>query len=328
MTASAAPAWSIPRMDRRTAYVAFAALILAVAAAPTLGLSSFLQSLVIEVLTFSILSMSLNLLIGYTGLVSFGHAAFFAVAGYGAAIAAIRLNPEVFVTFSIGIVASSLLAVVIGWLSIRLSGFYFLMITFTFAQMVYVAAVGWKVWTGGSDGLIIPGPTLFGHPVLETRRGLYYTTLVVFVVSCSDHVLACDLAVRPYADRNPRARPADAGAGLQCAPLQARRVRCRRGTGERRRRAECAIQSFISPESAHWTESAIILVMVLIGGTNFFVGPIVGTAIVLLLQHWLSSYTQYWGLVLGSLFVALITTAREGIVGVVVDGWNRLRSER
>ena len=328
MTASAAPAWSIPKTDRRTAYVAFAALILAVAAAPALGLSSFLQSLIIEVLTFSILSMSLNLLIGYTGLVSFGHAAFFAVAGYGAAIAAIRLSPEVFVTFSIGIVASSLLAMVIGWLSIRLSGFYFLMITFTFAQMVYVAAVGWKVWTGGSDGLIIPGPTLFGHPVLETRKGLYYTTLVVFVVSCAImYWLVTSQFGRTLIgirERAPRMRAL--GYNVRRYKLGAFVAGAALASVAGVLNAQFNL--FISPESAHWTQSAIILVMVLIGGTNFFVGPIVGTAIVLLLQHWLSSYTQYWGLVLGSLFVALITTAREGIVGVVVDGWNRLRSER
>jgi branched-chain amino acid transport system permease protein len=250
------------------------------------------------------------------------------VAGYGAAIAAIRLSPEVFVTFSIGIVASSLLAMVIGWLSIRLSGFYFLMITFTFAQMVYVAAVGWKVWTGGSDGLIIPGPTLFGHPVLETRRGLYYTTLVVFVISCAImHWLVTSQFGRTLIgirERAPRMRAL--GYNVRRYKLGAFVAGAAMASIAGVLNAQFNL--FISPESAHWTQSAIILVMVLIGGTNFFVGPIVGTAIVLLLQHWLSSYTQYWGLVLGSLFVALITTAREGIVGVVVDGWNRLRSER
>jgi branched-chain amino acid transport system permease protein len=325
MTDAVTPAWSIPKADRRLAYLAFAAFIVLIALAPVLGLSSFLQSLVIEILIFSILSMSLNLLMGYTGLVSFGHAAFFAVAGYAAAIAAIRLTPEVLVTFSIGIVASSLLALVIGWLSIRLSGFYFLMITFTFAQMVYVAAVSWKVWTGGSDGLIIPGPTLLGHPILESRKALYYTTLVAFVVCCAIiyglitsqfgrtlvGIRECPPRMRAlgYNVRHYKLGAFIAGAALaSVAGL-----------------LNAQFNLFISPDAAHWTQSAITLVMVLIGGTSFFAGPIVGTAIVLLLQHWLSSYTQYWGLVLGLLFVALISFARQGLIGIVLDTWNELR---
>jgi len=318
-------AWSAPTPDRHGIYVICAAVVVAVAAAPALGLSSFLQSLVIEILVFSILSMSLNLLMGYTGLVSFGHAAFFAVAGYGAAIAAIRLSPEVLVTFPIGIAASSLLAVLVGWLSIRLSGFYFLMITFTFAQMIYVAAVGWKQWTGGSDGLIIPGPKLLGHPVLQSREAFYYAVLAAFVACC---IVMYGIVMSPF------------GRALVGIRERAPRMRA---LGYNVRRHKLAIffaaatlagvagvlnaqfNLFIAPESAHWTQSAIILVMVLIGGSNFFVGPIVGTAIVLLLQYWLSSYTEYWGLVLGLLFIALITGAREGLIGIAVDGWKTLQ---
>ena len=85
---------------------------------------------------------------------------------------------------------------------------------------------------------------------------------------------------------------------------------------------------FIAPESAHWTQSAITLVMVLIGGANFFVGPLVGTAVVLLLQYGLSSYTEYWGLVLGLMFIALITGAREGLIGIAADGWKELQGRK
>jgi branched-chain amino acid transport system permease protein len=89
--------------------------------------------------------------------------------------------------------------------------------------------------------------------------------------------------------------------------------------------ANALFNLFIAPESAHWTQSAMVLVMVLIGGASYFVGPIVGTTVVLLLQHWLSSHTEYWGLVLGILFIALITGAREGISGLVMNltGWLR-----
>jgi branched-chain amino acid transport system permease protein len=322
---SQAVSWSAPRRDRRAACAACAAVVAALAAAPALGLSSFLQSLVIEIMMFSILSMSLNLLIGYTGLVSFGHAAFFAAAGYAAAIAAIRLSPDVLVTVPAGIAASSLLAVLVGWLSIRLSGFYFLMITFTFAQMVYVAAARWKPWTGGSDGLIMPGPELLGQPVLQSREDFYYTALAVFAVCCA---AMYGIVTSPF--------------GRTLAGIRERAPRMRAlGYDVRRYKLGVFIVAaafasvagvlnalfnlFIAPESAHWTQSAIILVMVLIGGSNFFIGPVVGTAIVLLLQYGLSSYTEYWGLVLGLMFIAIITGAREGVIGIAADGWKRLQ---
>jgi branched-chain amino acid transport system permease protein len=323
---SSSMSWSAPRQDPRAAYVACAAVVAVVAAAPALGLSSFMQSLVIEIMMFSILSLSLNLLVGYAGLVSFGHAAFFAVAGYAAAIAAIRLSPDVLVTFPAGIAASSLLAVLVGWLSIRLSGFYFLMITFTFAQMVYVAASRWKPWTGGSDGLIIPSPELLGQPVLQSREAFYYTALIIFAVCCA---AMYGIVTSPFGRTLVGIR--------ECAP----RMRAL-GYNVRRYKLGAFVTAaafasiagvlnaqfnlFIAPESAHWTQSAIILVMVLIGGSNFFIGPIVGTAIVLLLQYWLSSYTEYWGLALGLLFIALITGAREGLIGIAVDSWNKLQS--
>jgi branched-chain amino acid transport system permease protein len=325
VTAFDAKAWAPLVQDLRMAYAICAAVIAAAAAAPVLGLPSFLQSLVIEILTFSILSMSLNLLVGYTGLVSFGHAAFFAVAGYSAALAAIKVSPDVLVTFPIGVAAASLLALPVGWLSIRLSGFYFLMITFTFAQMVYVAAVRWKPFTGGSDGLIIPGPELLGQSVLQSREAFYYTVLAVFVVC---NIIMYGVVMSPFGcalvgirECTPRMRAL--GYNVRLYKLGAFVAAAALAGVAGVLNAEFNL--FIAPESAHWTQSAIILVMVLIGGSHFFIGPIVGTTVVLLLQYSLSSYTEYWGLVLGSLFIALITGAREGLIGIVTDGWKKLQ---
>jgi branched-chain amino acid transport system permease protein len=315
----------VPARDDRPLFVLVAAMIVGLAAAPLLGLSLFQQSLVIEILIFSILAMSLDLLIGYTGLVSFGHAAFFAVAGYGAAIAAVRLSPEVGITFASGIAAAAVLAVAVGWLSIRLSGFYFLMITFAFAQMVYVAAVRWNKLTGGSDGLLVPSPKLFGRPVLQSREEFYFVTLAVFALCCA---IIYGIIRSQF------------GRTLMGIRERASRMRAL-GYNVRRYKLGAFVAGgaiagvagvlnlqfnlFIAPESAHWTQSALVLVMVLIGGSEFFLGPIVGAAIVLLLQHWLSSYTEYWGLILGLLFITLITGARQGLTGLAAGGWRRLR---
>src|SRR4029079_305248 len=118
-------------------WIAGAVAIGLLAAAPWLGISEFQRSLLLEVMIFSILAMSLNLILGYAGLVSFGHAAFFAVGSYAAGLCANYLSPEIWLSLPFGIVAGVLLALPVGWLSIRLSGFYFLMITFALAQMVY-----------------------------------------------------------------------------------------------------------------------------------------------------------------------------------------------
>jgi branched-chain amino acid transport system permease protein len=305
-----------------------AAVVLVLAAGPFGGLPSFLQSLVIEILTFSLLSLSLNILLGYTGLVSLGHAAFFGVGGYALGIVASRFTPDIAVTLPAAIAITALLAIPIGWLSIRLSGFYFLMITFAFAQMAFVAAFRWKRLTGGSDGLIIPSPTLFGSPVLQSREQLYLFTLAVFTASC----VAMFAIVRSQ-------------FGRTLVGIRENTARMR-ALGYNVRRYKLAtfligaafagvagvlnalFNLFVAPESAHWTQSALALVMVLIGGAGFFLGPIIGTAIVIVLQHWLSSYTEYWGLVLGLLFISLISGAREGVAGLIMQAYRRLRETK
>lgn len=297
--------------------------IVALALAPAVGLPSFAQSLVIEVLIFSILALSLDILLGYTGLVSFGHAAFFGVAGYAVAIAATRVTPELGATVPIGIAAAVALAVPLGWLSIRLSGFYFLMITFAFAQMVYVVAFRWKWLTGGSDGLLVPSPRLFGYQVLQSREALYYSALVSFVLSCVAiyAVIHSQFGRALVGIRENTQRMRALGYNVRRYKLAAFVIAA--GFGGVAGVLNTQFNLFVAPDSVHWSQSALVLVMVLIGGSGYFLGPIIGTAIVIFLQHWLSSYTEYWGLILGLLFIALITGAREGVTGLVAQLWRR-----
>jgi branched-chain amino acid transport system permease protein len=313
-----------PQTNDRPLWAALSVLIAGLAAAPLFGMPTLIQSLVVEIMIFSILAMSLDLLVGYTGLVSFGHAAFFAVAGYGAA-ALTQLTSEIFVTVPFGLAVAALIAVAIGWLSIRLSGFYFLMITFAFAQMIYVAATRLKSVTGGSDGLIVPSPTMFGHPVLQGREQFYWVTVVVFALSCAVMygVVRSQFGRTLVGIRERAARMRALGYNVRSYKLAAFVVGAVLAGVAGILNVEFNL--YIAPESAHWTQSALALVMVLIGGSAFFVGPIVGATVVLLLQYGLSSYTEYWGLVLGILFIALLTGARQGLSGLAVAGWNRLR---
>ena len=300
-------------------------LLAALASAPLLGLSIFSQGLIIEILTFSLLALSLNILLGYTGLVSFGHAAFFAISGYALAAIATHFTPEILVTFPLAILCAALCALPLGWLSIRLSGFYFLMITFAFAQMVFVAAFRWKWLTGGSDGILVPGPTLFGMPVLQSREQFYFFVLALFATCTVGLYLVVTSAFGRtlIGIRENTLRMRALGYNVRRYKLVAFVIAATFGGVAGAMNA--LFNLFIAPESAHWTQSAMVLVMVLIGGAGYFVGPIVGTTVVLLLQHWLSSHTEYWGLVLGVLFITLITFAREGISGLVGNLAGRLR---
>lgn len=308
--------------------IAAAVGVALLAAAPWLGINEFQRSLLLEVMIFSILAMSLNLILGYAGLVSFGHAAFFAVGSYAAGLSANYLSPEIWLSLPIGIAAGVILALPVGWLSIRLSGFYFLMITFAFAQMVYAVVYRWNWLTGGSDGLLIAGPKFLGSPVLQSRDQLYFFTLICFVAS---FLILHRIISGPFGQvlvgirentRRMRALGYDVRAYKLAAFVIAAAFAALAGV------INGQFSLFASPESAHWTLSASALVMVLIGGAGTKTGPIIGTAIVLLLQHWLSSYTQYWSLALGLLFILLITTAREGIHGLLLRAARRIGVRR
>jgi branched-chain amino acid transport system permease protein len=269
-------------------------------------------------MTFSILAMSLNLILGYAGLVSFGHAAFFAVGAYAAGLVANAGGAEIWVSFPLAILAAVMLAVPIGWLSIRLSGFYFLMITFAFAQMVHSVAYRWHWLTGGSDGLLVAGPTFLGSPVLQSRNQLYFFALVC---SVSTFLVIARIASSPFGQvlvgiRENALRMRALGYNVRAYKLAAFIIAAAFAALAGYINTQFSL--FVAPDAADWTQSASVLVMVLIGGAGTLAGPVIGATMVLLLQHWLSSYTQYWSLVLGLIFIALITLARDGLHGIAL----------
>jgi branched-chain amino acid transport system permease protein len=314
---------SLPRRD----VLAGVAIVVVVALAPVVGLSDFYRSLVIEALLFSILAMSLNLILGYAGLVSFGHAAFFAIGAYAAGLAANAGGTEIWLSLLAAIAAGIVFAIPIGWLSIRLSGFYFLMITFAFAEMVHSVAFRWNWLTGGSDGLLVAAPTLFGSPVLQSRNELYFFTLACAVLT----YLAMAMVVSsPFGHvligiRENTMRMRALGYNVRAYKLAAFVVAAAFAALAGYLNAQFSL--FVAPDAADWTQSASVLVMVLIGGEGTLAGPVIGATVVLLLQHWLSSYTQYWSVVLGLIFIAVITTGRGGLLGLALRTWSLGRAK-
>jgi branched-chain amino acid transport system permease protein len=299
-------------------------LLVGLVAVPLVGIEGFQLSILTEVLIFSIATMGLNLLVGYTGLVSFGHAAFFGVAAYTAGLTAKFISSEIVVILFLALVATAIVAWVIGWLSLRMTGFYFIMVTLAFAQIIYAAVDRWRWLTGGADGLLVSSPKFFGQAFLATKPMLYYVVLGTFVFS----YLALYLIVKsPFGQalvgiRENSNRMSAIGYNVRRYKLSAFLLAGLFGglAGI----LNVQFNRFVSPVDAHWLLSAILVIMVLIGGAGTLNGPLLGTAVYLYLQNWLSSYTEYWAFVVGVLFIALITGGQKGLLGLLIDSGNKI----
>jgi branched-chain amino acid transport system permease protein len=314
---------SMPRLERQghwrvrfNSSFAWWLIPLALGLAPALGMSDFAQSLLLEMMVFAVLAMSLDLLLGQTGLVSLGHAAFFAIGAYAAALSANYFCTDVLITSLIAVVAGAVLALPIGSLCIRLPGFYFLMITFAFSQMIFQVAFRWASLTGGSDGLLVSSPTLFGYPILASRFQLYITTLVIFVLCfiLFDQIRKSSFGQILAGIRENTRRMRALGYNVRAYKLIAFTLSA--SVAALIGAIYVQFSLFVSPDTAHWAQSATVLVMVLIGGAGSAFGPVVGAAAILLLQHQLSSYTEHWNAILGFLFVAVIWVSPSGFSGL------------
>ena len=304
------------------AYIAVLAVLFVL---PFIGVQSFQLSISTEILIFSIAAMGLNLLLGYTGLVSFGHAAFFGVAAYTAALTAKHISPEIGVILVVSVFVTGIVAWIIGWLSLRMTGFYFIMVTFAFAQIIYAAVDKWRWLTGGADGLLAPSSQFLGKTILTSKVGLYYAALGTFLFT----YFAIRLIVKsPFGQalvgiRENSNRMGPVGYNVRRYKLSAFLLAA--FFGGLAGILNVQFNKFVSPVDAHWLLSAVLVIMVLIGGAGTLNGPILGTAMYLYFQHRLSSYTEYWAFIVGVVFIALITAGKQGIIGIIIDLGSKIR---
>jgi branched-chain amino acid transport system permease protein len=291
---------------------------------PLVGIKPYYLSIATEILIFSILAMSLNLLVGYTGLTSLGHGAFFGVGAYAAALTVNHISHEIGVILVVSIIVTGVFGMVIGWLALKLAGFYFLMVTFAFTQIIFCAADRWHWLTGGSDGMVVSQAQLFGKPIFTSPAMIYYTALGVFLITW--------LTLRQVVN-SPFGQTL---VGIRENPHRM----CTIGYRVRRYKMAAFVLStlfaclagilyvqfnqFISPVHVHWILSGNLLIMVILGGAGTLNGPVLGTAVYLYFQNLISSFTEYWMFVIGVLFIALITGARKGLLGLGSVAWDRL----
>jgi len=283
----------------------------------------YLTTTLTEILIFALFAMSLGLLVGYVGLVSLGHAAFFGTAAYTAGLLSVRASPALALTLPAGVAAGTLTALVIGVFALRATGVYFLMLTLAFAQMAYAVAHQWGWLTGGTNGLSgIPRPVV---PGIDLSGSVPFYYLVLLVAGAAALVLwritrspfgAALAGIRENESRM-RAMGFDTFRLKLAAFVLAGAVAALSGV------LYAYYNGFVSPDELYWTRSGEVLVMVLLGGPGTLAGPVVGAVVVLVLQNVASSVTERWTMIMGAAFVAVVLAAPKGLAGLVQERWVR-----
>ena len=296
------------------ASIALAALCL-LALVPVFG-SAALTIRSVDVLIFAILALSLNLLVGYTGLVSMGHAAFFAIGGYGFGIIQQRFGLYsvagiAFASFA-ALVVTVASALIIGFFATRVAHAYFIMLTLAFGQLVYVMIWQWHDLTGGDDGFINIRPPQFAM----SDQGFFYLALVMLAV-CGFALYR--IAISPFgkalsAIRENPVRAAYIGIDVTAFRLAAFLIAAFfAGVAGI---LQAMFHRGMFPDFAHFMMSADVLVVTVLGGVGFFAGPLVGTAIFKFLSFILPTYTQYWSLVFGIIIMAVAFLLPNGLMAL------------
>jgi branched-chain amino acid transport system permease protein len=288
---------------------------------------SYFLSLAIEVLIFAIFAMSLDLLLGYTGLPSFGHAAFYGFGAYLLAYTASRselalnLTNNLLLTIPLVVLGTALLALVIGFFALRTSGIYFLMVTLAFAQMLFSIAIGWSEVSGGSDGLAgVPRPTLGVGPfsyTFDTRESYYFLVLAFFLLAwwLLRRIVSSPFGWTLRGIRENEQRMAALGYHTFGFKMAAFVI-----AGAFAGLAGALIVHFFgiaSPDNLYWTTSGEVMIALIIGGAGTLTGPIFGAAIERLLPNFASSYLDRWQTLMGVVFILFVMFAPQGVAGLL-----------
>lgn len=280
-------------------------------------LSSYATGLLIDCLIFAILALGLNLLLGYTGLPSLGHAAYFGVGAYTAGLMMIHVTDSFWLGALAAVAASLAVGAVYGLLALRTTGVYFLIITLALGQITWAVAFSWRSLTGGDDGLRgIGRPDLgFGLSVADT--GSYY---LLALTAAAAALLLMKLIVRsPFGEalrgihQNPE-RMSALGYNVWLYKFLAFVISA--GFAGFAGVIFVYYKGFVSPEAAGIVVSAEITLMVIVGGAGTLIGPFLGAFIVVYLSHAVSGYTDRWMTLLGLLYITVMLFAPKGIVAL------------
>jgi branched-chain amino acid transport system permease protein len=283
-----------------------------VALSAPFGVSDFWVFVFIEMLAFALYAVSFNLLLGYGGMLVFGHALFFGIGAYAVAILMKKAGLNALDATLLAPFISALAGAVVGYFCLRLSGIYLGMLTFAFQMLTYTIVLKSYDFAGGDDGL--SGLAFSGFA--STPRGFYYVTLVVVTLSL---LVLLRLVHSPF------------GLALQAQRGNPRRSLALGIDVRLHRWITFVVAAFFAglagglfalanrsvfPDWLNWTASATPIVMTILGGMHTFLGPVVGSVIYVLLQTWLTGLTEYWALFLGTAIILIVMLLPNGVMGL------------
>jgi branched-chain amino acid transport system permease protein len=294
-----------------------AALILFLLLLPTFS-GKYILYMTIHILLLSVFALGFNLLLGYTGLLSFGQAGFFAVGAYACA-KILLVFPSLIAGVAAGIVAGGIAALILGYLCVRHTRIYFSMLTLSFGMMIYSLAWKWRDVTGGDDGLVgIPRapfsiPGLFSIEMSSMGRYYYFVLIIALVaIFILYRIVNSPFGLTLKGIRDSENRVAFAGISIIKYRLLAFTI-----GGLYAGLAGSflpPLENTVTPPIAHWTHSAEPVMVTLLGGIHTFSGPIVGSVLFYLIKDIIVRVTQYWLIWFGSIVIFLVLAFRGGIV--------------
>jgi branched-chain amino acid transport system permease protein len=296
----------------------FVCVAIILAAAP-FGLPLFAMTLLTEALILGLLAMSLDLMVGYTKLISFGHAAAYGLGAYASGY--LLLHTSLPLPFAV-LAASALAGVVaigVAWVCTLAKGVSFSMLTLAFAQLLYAVAFKWTSVTGASDGLAgiprRPGP--FGITTFETKDGYYYLVLACLLGA---YAFCHSLVSSPFGAvlrgiRENEAKTLSLGYNTRLYKIAV--VAISFALGGLAGALYSPFAGFANTDLLFWLFSGQVLIMVIVGGQGTLIGPVLGAAFFMLLEHVLSLYTESWALFFGLIFIGFVMFAPEGILGLL-----------
>jgi branched-chain amino acid transport system permease protein len=272
-----------------------------------------------ELLILGLFALSVDIIMGYTGLVSLGPAAFFGIGAYAGALTLLKLANSIWLGLAIVLILSWVVAWLIGYLSIRIRGVYFAMVTLAFAEMFHELAFNWQSFTGGSDGLTgVPRPEIGISPYVVSLGNPYVFFYFVLGVVVVVYYACVRLVNSPFgrvlqAIRDNEERAEFIGYDVR---IFKRRSFVISGIIGGLSGSLFALLRFVDPDVLHWFTSAEVLVMNLFGGMGTLYGPVIGAIVFLFCKDLISSYTEHWRLILGVIFVGFVLYSPRGIVGL------------
>jgi branched-chain amino acid transport system permease protein len=301
-----------------------AAVFVVLALVPLVFPSKALIDFVIRFSAYALFATSLNFLVGYGGMVSFGHGMFFGLGAYAFALLMQRTGMPIPAAFAITLVICAALGVVIGAICVRLKEIYFAFLTLAFQMLLYSLIILWVPLTGGDQGLRggIPRPPFLGINLAnQTHLYLVSCTLMIIGMILMHHLLQTPFGYTLRMIRDNAARANFLGIAVFRVRLLAFVM-----AGIFAGAGGVIMSLFVSgayPEFAYWTISGEGIFIIMLGGLSTFLGPAVGTVILLVLNDFVTRHTEYYGLTLGIIILVFALGLRRGLLDVLVDLWDR-----